>query len=151
MSLKKLLGKRSKRDRAQEGSGLSSRSSQKKIAATLKQGGHKGGTSFYSNKLSYDDLINAESELGRTIFGPIPAGHNREFFEARKNVWIWHESFVNPQGVMEDMTVRYEVRPNGVFKRPGSGKYRKIEGVELDNFRKAAHIYLELVKAKLYS
>ncbi|MBR3052137.1 hypothetical protein IKG60_00765 [Candidatus Saccharibacteria bacterium] len=104
----------------------------------------------YSNKLSYDDLINAESAIGRTIFGPIPQGHQREFFQYRKNVWIWHESYIDPSGVMQDMTVRYEVRPNGVYKRPGSADYRKIEGVELDNFRKAARIYLDQVKSKLY-
>lgn len=105
----------------------------------------------YTNRLTYDELVNAESAIGRTIFGPIPEGHQREFFEYRKNVWIWHESFVNPQGAMEDMTVRYEVRPNGVYKRPGDGNYRKIEGTELDNFRKAARVYLELIKTKLYS
>ena len=108
---------------------------------------HRG----YTNRLTYDELVNAESAIGRTIFGPIPEGHQREFFEYRKNVWIWHESFMNPQGVMEDMTVRYEVRPNGVYKRPGGGNYRKIEGMELDNFRKAARMYLELIKTKLYS
>ena len=104
----------------------------------------------YSNKLSYDELLNAESAIGRTIFGPIPEGHQREFFEYRKNIWIWHESFKDPHGVMKEMTVRYEVRPNGVFKRPGNGIYHRIEGVELDNFRKAARMYLELIKTRLY-
>lgn len=104
----------------------------------------------YSNKLSYGDLINAESQLGRTLFGPIPVGHRREFFESRKNVWIWHESFVNKLGQVEEMTVRYEVRPAGVYKRAGRGNYQKIEGEELNNFRNAAKSYLELVKTKLY-
>ncbi|MBR2855605.1 hypothetical protein IKE99_01535 [Candidatus Saccharibacteria bacterium] len=98
----------------------------------------------------YDALLNAESALGRTIFGPIPAGHRREFFEYRKNVWIWHESYIDPFGVMQDMTIRYEVRPNGIFKRPGNGGYRKIEGVELDNFCRAARTYLSLIKTHLY-
>ena len=104
----------------------------------------------YSNKLSYDDLINAESALGRTLFGPIPVGHQREFFEHKKNVWIWHESWTDNFGALNEMTVRYEVRPTGVYKRANSGKYRKIEGDELDNFRRAARSYLELVKLKLY-
>ena len=111
---------------------------------------YTGSSRLYSNKLSYDELVNAESAIGRTIFGPIPAGHQREFFEFRRNIWIWHESYVDPSGVMQEMTVRYEVRPNGVYKRPGNGIYHKIEGVELDNFRKAARTYLELIKAKLY-
>lgn len=106
--------------------------------------------SSYSNKLSYEDLINAESALGRTLFGPIPVGHQREFFESKKNVWIWHESFYDELGVFQEMTIRYEVRPNGVFKRPMNGNYRKIEGEELENFRKAARSYLNIIKTKLY-
>ena len=104
----------------------------------------------YTNKPTYADLINAESALGRTLFGPIPEGHSREFFAARKNVWIWHESWTDKFGALNDMTVRYEVRPTGVFKRAGKGNYEKIEGAELDNFRRAAHSYLALVKSKLY-
>ncbi|MBQ3296768.1 hypothetical protein IJH01_01380 [Candidatus Saccharibacteria bacterium] len=104
----------------------------------------------YTNKLSYDDLINAESALGRTLFGPIPAGHKREFFAAKKNVWIWYESWTDAAGAVQDMIVRYEVRPTGVYKRAGKGSYQRIEGEELNNFRRAAHSYLTLVKTKLY-
>ena len=107
-------------------------------------------SSTYSNKLTYDDLINAEAELGRTIFGPIPAGHQREFFEAKQNVWIWHESFLDADGKMKDTTIRYEVRPAGVYKRAMGGDYVKISGNELENCRKAAKTYLNLVKTKLY-
>ncbi len=104
----------------------------------------------YSNKLRYDDLVNAESELGRTLFGPIPAGHQREFFMAKNNVWIWHESYEKPMGGLEEMTIRYEVRPAGVYKKVSGGTYEKIEGTELENFRRAVRSYLELVKTKLY-
>lgn len=113
------------------------------------------GESKYDNrhpgKLSYDDLINAESELGRTLFGPIPEGHRREFFEYKKNIWIWHESWLDATGLARDVTIRYEVKPDGVFKRVSGGKYEKIEGGELENFRRAAKSYLALVKTKLYS
>ncbi|MDO4398696.1 MAG: hypothetical protein Q4C24_00140 [Candidatus Saccharibacteria bacterium] len=104
----------------------------------------------YTNKLSLDDLINAESELGRTLFGPVPVGHRREFFASKKNVWIWHESWTNQLGELQEMTIRYEVRPTGVYKKPLGGAYKKIEGTELNNFRQAAHGYLNLVKTKLY-
>ena len=104
----------------------------------------------YSSKLTLDDLINAESELGRTLFGPIPAGHQREFFTSKKNVWIWHENWTDEFGKLQDMTIRYEVRPNGVYKKPNNGGYQKIEGVELSNFCQAAKSYLNLVKTKLY-
>ena len=104
----------------------------------------------YSNRLSRDELINAESALGRTIFGPIPAGHQREFFAPKKNVWIWHEGWTNASGMPSEITIRYEVHPSGVYKKVNSGEYEKIGGSELDNFRKAARSYLELVKTKLY-
>ena len=104
----------------------------------------------YSNKLTYEELVNAESSLGRTLFGPIPEGHQREFFESRKNVWIWYEGFTNNLGNWQEMVVRYEVRPAGVYKRAGNGNYEKIMGEELRNFRQATKNYLELVKSKLY-
>lgn len=111
---------------------------------------HRLAQPTYTNKLSYDELINAESALGRTLFGPIPAGHSREFFAARRNVWIWHESWTDKFGALQQMTIRYEVRPTGVWKRANAGNYKKIEGDELDNFRRATHSYLDLVKTKLY-
>ena len=96
-----------------------------------------------------EDLINAESEFGRTLFGPIPAGHQREFFEQKKNVWIYHESW-NEFGKRKETTIRYEVRENGVYKKPLGGIYMKITGAELMNFRRAAKAYLNLIKQNLY-
>ncbi len=113
--------------------------------------GYRGDPHRYSNRFSYEDLVNAESAIGRTIFGPVPDGCQREFFEYRKNIWIWHEKQLNPNGAVQEMTVRYEVRPDGVFKSPGNGSYRRIEGAELENFRNAARTYLNLIKTKLYS
>ena len=103
-----------------------------------------------NNKFTYEELINAESALGRTLFGPIPEGCRREFFESKPNVWIWHESFTDKLGRMEEMTIRYEVRPTGVYKKPVGGAYERLTGAELDNFRRAARSYLALVKTKLY-
>ena len=104
----------------------------------------------YTNKLSYDDLINAESALGRTLFGPIPAGHQREFFKHKENVWIWYESWLDEVGKEQTITIRYEVRPAGVYKKVAGSSYKKLEGAELNNFRMAAKNYLNLVKTKLY-
>lgn len=99
-----------------------------------------------------DDLINAESRLGRTLFGPIPDGHRREFFHYQNNIWLWHESWEDQFGATQEFTIRYEVRPSGVFKKqvkPGA-HYLKVQGQELENFRQAAHAYAALVKEKLY-
>ena len=105
----------------------------------------------FSNKFSYDELVNMESNYGRTLFGEIPAGHQREFFEHRKNIWIWHESWTDVSGQFIDQTIRYEVRPAGVYKKVAGQGYKKLEGSELDNFRNAAKMYLKLVKQNLYN
>lgn len=106
--------------------------------------------SRYSNRISYDELLNIESEWGGTLFGPIPTGHQRKFFEHKKNVWIWYESWLDKSGTPEEMMIRYEVRPAGVFKRVQGQKYEKLTGTELENFRVAARNYLSLIKNKLY-
>lgn len=100
-------------------------------------------------KLTESDLINAESALGATLFGPIPKNHRREFFRFKHNVWIFHESWMEGSEKRES-TITYEVRENGVYKLPLGGEYVKINGRELENFCKAATEYLKLIKTKLY-
>jgi len=104
----------------------------------------------YSNKISYNDLVNLEAYFGATIFGPAPAGHRREFFNHTRNVWIWYDGWTDAAGKAQETTIRYEVRPAGVFKRVDGQRYEKISGKELDNFRLAAKNYLKLMKTKLY-
>ena len=96
-----------------------------------------------------DEYINAESALGRTLFGPIPAGHQREFFRDKQNLWIWHENWTE-NGEYKEITIRYEVREDGVYKKPLGRGYTKITGAELENFRHALRAYLKLVKTILY-
>lgn len=103
-----------------------------------------------SKKPTASDLINAESAIGRTLFGPIPSGHRREFFQYEKNIWLWHESWYDRTGKKLELTIRYEVRPEGVFKKPLGGRYTPITGAELENFRRAVHNYTKLVKEKIY-
>lgn len=89
------------------------------------------------------DLINAESALGRSIFGEIKQGHSREFFCLKKNVWLWYE---------DGLMIRYEVRENGVYKQIGkSTNYQKVTGEELQNFRNATKAYLRLIKTRIYN
>lgn len=97
------------------------------------------------------ELINAESKLGSTIFGPVPAGHRREFFHDRENVWIWHEDWLDHEHHARQLTVRYEVRPSGVYKKISAGKYVQLKGAELENFRQATKVYLHIIKQKLYA
>lgn len=99
---------------------------------------------------SRDELINAESRIGSQIFGPIPAGHRREFFHHQRGVWIWYEKWTDQQRHRQELTVRYEVRLTGIYKKVAAGKYFKLEGAELENFRQAARTYLKLIKGNLY-
>lgn len=103
-----------------------------------------------SRRPSRAELINAESRIGSQIFGPIPVGHRREFFHDQRGVWIWHEDWIDNGRREHNMTVRYEVRPSGVYKKVSAGKYFKLEGNELENFRIATHSYLRMVKSYLY-
>ena len=63
-------------------------------------------------------------------------------FCLKKNVWIWYE---------DGVTIRYEVRKNGVYKKVGEEEYyKKIEGAELTNFKNATKAYLKLIKQSIY-
>ena len=104
-----------------------------------------------SSLMTYADLINAESALGRTIFGPIPVGHQREFFVHKKNIWVWHEAWFDEKGAEHGVTIRYEVHETGVYKIINNSLSSKLAGAELENFRRATKKYLELIKTNLYS
>ncbi len=109
----------------------------KKILAEPERPTHAGHV-----QAAEGQLINAESALGRTVFGPIMPGHSREFFFLKKNVWIWYE---------DGITMRYEVRKNGVFKRVNEqDRYTKISGEELENFKNATKTYLRLIRQGIY-
>ena len=100
-------------------------------------------------KLTESDLINAESALGGTIFGKIPAGHRREFFRFKDNIWIYHENWTENGKVLES-TITYEVKETGVFKSPLGKEYTKISGAELENILAVARAYLAIIKKELY-
>ena len=99
-----------------------------------------------------EEMINAEAALAATIFGAVPEGHKRQFFLYKKNLWIWHEEWMEAGG-WKRMTVRYEVKENGVFKKFEGTEdgYIKLSGAELNNFRKATQTYLSVVKNRIYS
>ena len=108
------------------------------------------GTSYTDYQLRNDDeLINAESALGRTLFGVIPAGHQREFFRDKKNIWIFHESWTELDQD-KSITIRYEVREDGVYKKIQGAGYVKLEGLELETFAETLRSYLKLCKQNLY-
>lgn len=102
-------------------------------------------------QLTERDLIRLESELGRELFGPIPAGHRREFFCLDSQTWVWHEEWTDPAtGKLRIVTTRYEVHPNGVLKVQEGQPYKFVDGQELQNLASATSMYYEKVARHIY-
>lgn len=95
-------------------------------------------------------LIQRESEIGGELFGAVPEGHHRQFFNLDATTWIWYEEWTNKKGEKENMTTRYEVHPNGVLKVQDNAPYYFIEGQELINLTMAIRTYYERVSREVY-
>ncbi len=96
------------------------------------------------------DLIRAESKIGATLFGPVPANHRREFFCLDEYTWVWYEEWVDEYGKRHEMTTRYELHPHGVLKVQDGQPYAVVEGEELRNLAIAVRMYYEQVMHDLY-
>ncbi len=101
--------------------------------------------------LTERELIQLESQIGATVFGPAAANViRREFFNLDKDTWIWHEQVKQPNGSISEITVRYEVQPKGILKVHPGPHYDYLEGDELKNFVLAVNEYYERVARELY-
>jgi hypothetical protein len=98
---------------------------------------------------AYRNVLRYEAKLGGRLFGPVPAGHRREFFCLDKHTWIWHEEWTDSQGKHRAVTTRYDVRPNGILKSQGNQSYQRVAGDELRNLVQAAELYSGRVTAAL--
>ena len=98
----------------------------------------------------YSDLIRHEAKLGAEVFGPIPAGHKREFFCLDEYTWVWHEEWKDQSGQKHVRTTRYDVRPDGVLKSQ-NGHYQKVSDNELRRLSKAADLYLQRISTEMYA
>ncbi len=97
------------------------------------------------------DLIGLESQIGKDVFGPLPANVvRREFFNLDEKTWIWHEEVKNPDGTTQELTTRYEVQPRGILKIQPGPRYSYLDGLELYNFSLATKEYYERVARQLY-
>lgn len=100
--------------------------------------------------LTERQLIQLESSIGRELFGPIPRGHRREFFNTSPTVWIWHEQWRDSSGKPHELTTKYEIRDGAIWKALPGLQYYRVEGEELDNLRAAVGIYYERVTREIY-
>ncbi len=95
-------------------------------------------------------LIEKENEIGRELFGPIPAGHRRDFFCLDERTWVWHEEWQDDNNKTQVATTRYEVQPNGILKVQSGRVYKYIEGQELKNLTIAIRMYYEKTMRQVY-
>lgn len=100
--------------------------------------------------LTKRELIQLESEIGRELFGPVPTGHRREFFNLDKNTWIWFEESTDKDGKIHSSTTRYEVQGSRILKAQDGAKYSYLEGEELQNLAIAVQMYYEKVMRGIY-
>lgn len=101
-------------------------------------------------QLTERELLTLESEVGATLFGPIPDGHRREFFCLDERTWIWHEEWLDKKHKLTSSTIRYEINDNGVLKVQEGARYAYLDGEELQNFGVALRMYYEQVARQVY-
>ncbi len=101
--------------------------------------------------LTERELIRLEAEIGAKLFGPIPAGHRREFFCLDAKTWIWHEEWVDDTRKLQTATTRYEVQERGILKVQEGARYAYVEGQELENLTMAIRMYYERVARDVYN
>ncbi len=99
---------------------------------------------------SIRQLIQMESEIGGSLFGELPRGHRREFFNLDRDTWIWYEEWRDQLGKHQTSTTRYEIHDNGVLKAQEGARYSFIEGEELENFMISTRLYYERVARDIY-
>ena len=101
-------------------------------------------------KLTERELITLESEIGGTLFGPVPRGQRRSFFNLDPRTWIWYEEYRDENEKPQTRTIRYEIHEKGIFKVQEGAKYSYIEGEELEHFVLATKLYYEEVARGIY-
>lgn len=101
-------------------------------------------------KLTKRELIQKESRIGGELFGSVPGGHHRQFFNLDPSTWVWYEEWTDSKGKPQNRTTRYEVHENGVLKVQDGAPYYYIEGQELDNLLLATNMYYERVAKEIY-
>lgn len=101
-------------------------------------------------KLTERELLQLESEIGAQLFGEIPKGRRRSFFNLDPKTWIWHEEWMDERSELQQATTRYEVHDQGILKVQQGARYEFLEGQELDNLILAAQMYYERVMREVY-
>lgn len=117
---------------------------QKLMGTVKKQREEQRDTDLYRN------LIRHEAKIGGSVFGPIPAGHRREFFCLDRHTWVWHEEWRDTTGATRIRTTRYDVRPDGLLKSQ-NGQYQRVSNSETIRFKQAVRLYVDRINREMYN
>jgi hypothetical protein len=96
------------------------------------------------------DLLRREAVIGGQMFGPLPKGASRQFFQLEKHTWVWVEQWTI-KGQRHTKTTKYLVKPAELLKSVNGGHYERTSLQEAKNFESAVHLYVESVDSKMYS
>lgn len=97
---------------------------------------------------AYRNLIREEAKIGGQLFGPIPAGHRREFFCLDEHTWVWHEEWTDRNSIRHAITTRYDVRPNGIIKAQDGQPYQPLGRDEAIRLYNATKLYKQSIHAR---
>lgn len=96
------------------------------------------------------ELIRKEAKVGATVFGAVPAGHYREFFNLDKKTWVWFEQWTDEANIEQRVYTSYEFQPRGVLKTVNNIPRGYVEGQELTRLLEAIKLYHDKVAVEVY-
>lgn len=91
------------------------------------------------------DLLQREAQVGKSVFGPVPASRKREFFRIDQYTWIWEET-VNGRLTR----TKYVVREREVVKSVNGASYQRLTPQEARHFNDAVQLYVQRVASEVY-
>ncbi len=105
----------------------------------------------YQKAMTERQLIRRESKIGSQLFGPVPAGRNREFFCLDERTWVWSESWYEQRTkAYQSVQVQYEFQDRGVLKLINKVPHGYVDGNELRHLVEAIQIYYDRVAVEVY-
>lgn len=96
------------------------------------------------------ELIRKEAKVGASVFGAVPVGHYREFFNLDRRTWVWFEQWTDASGTVQRTYTTYEFQPRGVLKTVNNIPRGYVEGKELTRLLEAIKLYHDKVTVEVY-
>ena len=95
------------------------------------------------------EYLRREAKIGASLFGPVPRGHQRDFFCLDDNTWIWNEAWEDGNGQLLNMHTRFDIHSNTIIKHQ-NGVQVPMSLNEIANLVHAMEQYYKLVSTQIY-